>query len=296
MANRWIQAARLRTLPLTLSSIVLGTALAAEVSFFNPWVFVGCLLTALLFQVLSNFANDYGDGVKGTDANRTGEKRAVASGSISATEMKKAVYLFSVLSLASALALVFYATRQLNPWITLTFVVVGLAAIWAAITYTVGKNAYGYKGLGDIYVFVFFGLVGVGGSYYLQTSSLDALMFLPAASVGLLSVGVLNLNNMRDLDTDKEAGKITIALRLGLPGAKVYHTVLVLLAWDLAFLYSHFMGAKPFGWLYWLSLPLFIIHLRQVFKSTSAQLDPKLKQLALGTLLFVVLLSLSRVL
>lgn len=296
MANRWIQAARLRTLPLTLSSIVLGTALAAEVAFFNAWVFIGCLCTALLFQVLSNFANDYGDGVKGTDANRTGEKRAVASGSISALEMKKAVYLFAALSLLSALALVFYATRHLDLRITIAFIALGLAAIWAAITYTVGKRAYGYRGMGDLYVFLFFGLVGVGGSYYLQASELTWMVLLPAASVGLLSVGVLNLNNMRDLSTDKEAGKITVALRLGLPGAKVYHTILVLLAWDLAFLYSHFMGPKPYGWLYWLSLPLFVVHLRQVYKSTSEQLDPKLKQLALSTLLFVILLSLSRVL
>lgn len=294
--NRWISAARLRTLPLTFSCILLGTALAAEDGFFSGLTLFGCLLTALLFQVLSNFANDYGDGIRGTDAERTGEARAVASGLISPEEMRRAVLLMAILSFVSATALSFWATRNLGWLATLAFVLLGLAAIWAAITYTVGKRAYGYKGMGDLYVLAFFGFVGVGGSYFLQAATLDPLIFLPATSVGLFSVGVLNLNNMRDIVTDEAAGKITLPVRLGLGRAKVYHAVLLLLGWDAALLFNFLKPGGGWHNLYWLALPLFLFHLRTVIRSDARGLDPQLKRLALSTLLFVLLFSLSRLL
>src|SRR5690606_2797420 len=173
----WIAAARLRTLPLAFSSIILGTCLAASMGSYSITVFVLCLLTTLCYQVLSNYANDYGDGVKGTDADRVGEKRAVASGEISAASMKKAVWIFAVLSFIFGTWLSILATQGLPMIVTIGFVALGLLAIVAAITYTVGRRAYGYSGFGDISVLIFFGIVGVVGSYFLQTNMLNWEVF-----------------------------------------------------------------------------------------------------------------------
>lgn len=214
----YIQAARLRTLPLSISGIIVGSSLGfkeqlatgantSEFGIFGSAIFWLAIATTIAFQVLSNFANDYGDGVKGTDANRTGEQRMVASGVISSKQMKNAVVITAVLSLLLALGLIYVAFGSDNFLYTLLFTGLGLASIVAAIKYTVGKSAYGYSGFGDVFVFAFFGLLAVLGSYFLFTKSFDFFVVLPAVTIGLLSTAVLNLNNMRDRENDKKAGK-----------------------------------------------------------------------------------------
>lgn len=293
----WIAAARLRTLPLAFSSIILGTCLAASMGSYSITVFVLCLLTTLCYQVLSNYANDYGDGVKGTDADRVGEKRAVASGEISAVSMKKAVWIFATLSFIFGTWLSIIATQGLPIIVTIGFVVLGLLAIVAAITYTVGRRAYGYSGFGDISVLVFFGIVGVVGSYFLQTNMLNWEVFLPASSVGLLAVGVLNLNNMRDIENDKVAGKRTLVVMMGLKGAKIYHGVLIILAFDFAFLYNALMDSSFWSNLYFLSIPFLVANLFSVMRSFDAEdFDPLLKRLAITTLLFALTFGIGQVL
>lgn len=295
--KHWVASARLRTLPLAFSSIILGTCLAASHGYFNGLVFALCLITTLCYQVLSNYANDYGDGVKGTDDNRKGEQRAVAAGLITSIEMKRAVWLFALLSFSFGTWLSIVATRDLPMAITMGFILLGLLAILAAITYTVGKRAYGYRGFGDISVLVFFGYVGVVGSYFLQANAIDWRIFLPATAVGFLAVGVLNLNNMRDIETDKVAGKRTLPVLMGLKGAKVYHGLLIILAFDLAYLYNVFNKISFWQNLYFLSLPLLLISLLRALKANKPEeFEPLLKILALTTLLFSLLFGIGQIL
>jgi 1,4-dihydroxy-2-naphthoate octaprenyltransferase len=290
----WIAAARLRTLPLAFSSILLGTFLASFYGSFNPWILVLCLLTTLLYQVLSNYANDYGDGVKGTDDNRKGEKRSVASGVISAKQMRNAVIVVAALAFISGTALSILGTKGLPIAVTILFIGLGIVAIWAAIRYTVGKSAYGYRGQGDLYVLLFFGWLGVMGSFYLQAKSLNAWILLPATSVGMLAAGVLNLNNMRDREEDAKNGKITLAVRLGLRGAKKYQATLIIGALVLMTLFAWHETSSIMGFLFWLVSPLLI---RVLVKSIQAEkpeeFDPLLKPLAIGTLLFCVVAGLG---
>lgn len=283
----WIQAARLRTLPLAFSCIILGNFLAAAQGFFRWEILVLSLLTTLFFQVLSNYANDYGDGVKGTDDQRVGEKRMVGAGQVSSQQMKKVVYLFVTLSFISSTLLSYLALIRIGWPLVLLFIALGCLAILSAVFYTVGDTAYGYRGLGDLFVLIFFGWVGVGGSYFIQTASMDWFILLPASSVGLLAVGVLNLNNMRDIKTDELAGKKSLPVRIGLPYAKIYHIALMLLAIDLAFIYSNSHGGGSWRHLYWITLPLILWNLWSVSKAWKAQdFEPLLKRLALTTLLF----------
>lgn len=293
----WIEAARLRTLPLAFSSIILGTCLAAARAHFDGVIFILCLLTTLFYQVLSNYANDYGDGIKGTDDDRVGEKRAVATGSISLAAMRRAITVFAVLSFVSGTTLSILATSDMDIWVTLSFILLGFLAILAAITYTVGNRAYGYYGLGDLAVLIFFGVVGVGGSYFLQAGSLDWPVLLPALATGLLAVGVLNLNNMRDIATDRINGKNTLAVHFGLRGAKVYHLVLIVLAFDLAFVYNLLVEGSFWQNLYWLVLPLLLLNLNAALRAqTPSDFEPLLKVLAVTTLLFSVLFGIGQLL
>lgn len=230
MLLHWIRAARLRTLPLAVATVLAGSTVARQLSpsGFDYPVFALTLLTTILLQILSNFANDYGDGVKGTDALRThGNARAVQSGWITARQMKTAIVALAILCLLSGIALLIIALG--NNWASLlSFLLVGLAAIAAAILYTVGPHAYGYRGLGDVMVFLFFGWVGVVGTAWLQVKQFLPAMLLPAFAVGLLATAVLNLNNLRDLEDDQKAGKITIPVRLGFQNGLLYHHLLVL--------------------------------------------------------------------
>lgn len=227
MFKAYVQAARLRTLPLAIASIVTGSALAAYF-YQHDWVItILALLTAILLQVLSNFANDYGDFTKGTD-DHTRPDRALASGSISVGQMRNALIVTSILTLFCGISLLWVSFDSFN-YGFITLFVIGLVSIGAAIKYTVGKNPYGYSTLGDLAVFIFFGLVAVLGTYYLQAGKFDHGFFasiLPACGIGLLATGVLNINNIRDIEGDKQNGKITLAARLGKKGADIYQLVL----------------------------------------------------------------------
>ncbi|HMU07268.1 MAG TPA: 1,4-dihydroxy-2-naphthoate octaprenyltransferase [Kaistella sp.] len=299
----WIKAARLRTLPLSMSGIIMGSFIARWRILENggtwDWkIFAMAILVTLLYQILSNFANDYGDGIKGTDKLRgnEAEQRAVASGKISAKQMRNAVILFAILSLIATVALLylaFYPDFMKEFW---TFVGLGIACILAAIGYTVGKKPYGYLGLGDIFVFVFFGLVSVCGSYFLFTKTFDWDILIPATAVGMLSTAVLNLNNMRDIESDKLSGKKTLALRLGFKYAMVYEIVLLMLPLILILTFLGVNGFIKDGKYYpfivmILLFPMTALRRKIMAVKEPSELDPFLKQVGILTLMMAVLLA-----
>ena len=287
--STWLQAFRLRTLPLAVSSIIVGSALAVPYSrisaerTFSLEVMLLALLTAILLQILSNLANDLGDHLHGTDnAARVGPQRAVQSGSIPPAAMKRAMLLCGTLAFASGVALIVSALGI--RLMTLVFLLVGLLAIGAAVKYTFGRNPYGYAGLGDVSVFLFFGIVGVMGTHYLHARTIDWMHLLPAAGFGLLSAGVLNVNNMRDIRNDKASGKITLAVRLGPDAAKSYHGLLIIggLTCLMLFTALNFQGMPQWGFL--VTTSVLASHLRVVLRNHDpAALDPELKRLALAT-------------
>ncbi len=289
----WIRAARLRTLPLALASIAMGGLVASQYPGFRWQVVMMAAITTLFLQILSNLANDYGDSFSGIDnEQRVGPRRTVQSGEISSAAMKAAIALVSVLSLASGLILIFYSA-SLDALAALLFILLGLAAIAAAIKYTIGRNPYGYQGLGDLFVFLFFGLLAVGGTFYLATGQWHPIVLLPASAMGLLSTGVLNLNNMRDVDNDRISNKNTMVVKLGLKKAFVYHCLLVLLPFVLLTLYLILTGAGIHAFLFLLVLPLFVFDLVRIARIRGgALLDPFLRRLALKTLLLTLLFGL----
>ena len=249
-------------------------------------------LTTVLLQVLSNFANDYGDSQNGADnAERIGPSRAVQAGDISASEMKKAVILTALMAFITGCILLYVSGLRFNLQ-GFFFLVLGIAAIAAAIRYTAGKNPYGYKGHGDLFVFLFFGIVGVLGSSFLHDLHMpNALNLLPAISLGALSAGVLNLNNMRDRIPDEAAGKITLAVKMGAQNARRYHQALVFTAMMAITLYLFLEDSSWSSFIPMLSFPLFLKHIHFVRKNTQDKdLDPELKKLALGTFLLSLLL------
>lgn len=287
----WIHAARLRTLPLSMSGIILGSFIAKWRLNLdgNTWdwkIFALAMLVTLLYQILSNFANDYGDGIRGTDEKRVGELRAVAAGHITAAQMKIGVIVLAILSLAATIALLYRAflPDHLNSFYL--FIALGIACILAAIGYTVGKNPYGYYGLGDIFVFVFFGLVSVCGSYFLFTKSFSWDILLPATSVGLFSTAVLNLNNMRDIESDFASGKHTFALKLGFKHAMVYEIILLQLPLIimLAFMFINKLHETNhyYAFLFFiLMLPLMAIRRKIMEVKEPHELDQFLKQVGI---------------
>lgn len=290
MIKDWIEAFRLRTLPLALSSIVMGGGLAFWQGKFALSIFLLSILTTIFLQVLSNLANDYGDSVHGADSqDRTGPSRAVQTGAISKQSMKKAIYIAAGLSFISGITLLYMAFPDSLIYVVV-FLIIGLLAIYAAITYTAGEKPYGYAGLGDISVFLFFGIVGVFGSNFLYTKTIELSILLPAVSCGLFATGVLNVNNIRDIDSDKLAGKRSIPVRIGRSVAVNYHLMLLLVALVAAVFFSfyNFVGWTQF--IFILTVPLFAINFLAVKNKTNAMsLDPYLKQLALSTLIFVIL-------
>jgi 1,4-dihydroxy-2-naphthoate polyprenyltransferase len=287
----WVNAARLRTLPLALSSSLMGSFAAYQDGRFKWNVFGLALLTTLFLQILSNLANDYGDSVNGADnAERVGPARAVQSGKISAYDMKRAVVITSVLAFISGILLIGAGVGYSNwlPWVV--FLLVGLLAIAAAILYTAGSNPYGYKGFGDLFVFLFFGITAVVGTYYLHTENLRALVLLPAVTIGFLSTAVLNLNNMRDVEGDARSGKRTMVVLMGSSYAKIYHTFMVVGALVAITTWSVWHFESIWQFLFLLAIPLFLRHLLVVFRNkVPAALDPQLKILALSTFVLVLL-------
>ncbi|MFT4736015.1 MAG: 1,4-dihydroxy-2-naphthoate octaprenyltransferase [Cyclobacteriaceae bacterium] len=291
--KHWIGAFRLRTLPLAFSSIFMGSFLAYYEGYFDPIILMLALLTTLFLQVLSNLANDYGDAQSGVDSDdREGPSRAVQSGVISALTMKNALVLFSVLSFLSGTFLILYVFNE--QWkLILLFLLIGISAIWAAIKYTVGKSPYGYAGMGDFFVLIFFGFIGVGGTYFLFAQSFNALMILPSLSSGLLAVGVLNVNNIRDITSDAVAGKRSIPVRLGKFKASIYHIFLLTGAAAAGVGFYLMNDLQWSSWLFMFSLPLFLFNAVNVFRKSEAQIDPYLKHLALSTLAYTLLFGLG---
>lgn len=300
----WIQAARLRTLPLSMSGIILGSFIArwriTENGGTWDWkIFALALVVTLLYQILSNFANDYGDGVKGTDKLRVNEaeQRAVASGRITANQMRNAVILFAVLSLIATIALLYLAFFKDNLMQEFyTFVGLGIASILAAIGYTVGKKPYGYLGLGDIFVFIFFGLVSVGGSYFLFTKTFSWDILLPATAVGMLSAAVLNLNNMRDIESDRASGKKTLALRLGFRNAMIYQIILLQLPLIIMLVFIMMNGlhtqGKYYAFMFFiLMFPMTGLRRKIMQVKEPKELDPFLKQVGIITFMMAVLVA-----
>lgn len=301
--KHWLHAFRLRTLPLAVSSIIVGSGLAYRFHVLEPtaptfkWsVFLLALLTAILLQILSNLANDLGDHQHGTDnVDRVGPQRAVQSGAITPAQMRRAMLVCGFLAFISGCTLITVALGSTPE--TLQFLTLGLLAIAAAVKYTFGKNPYGYAGLGDISVFLFFGLIGVYGSFYLQERWLLTWIWYPAAAFGLLSTGVLNVNNMRDIQNDGANGKRTLVVRMGASNARIYHTLLVMggLTCLVAFTFQN--DSSWTKWLFLLVVPGFIVHLKRVWTAPEPRaLDPQLKVLAMGTFVTALLFSLGLIL
>ena len=290
----WISAFRLRTLPLALSTIGMGTFLAIEQGVFSLNVFIWAITTTVFLQVLSNLANDYGDSINGADSiHRIGPERAVQSGVITIAEMRRGIVVLAILSLVSGIALLYVALgiQSLDFYI---FLALGLLSIIAAYTYTAGKRPYGYAGFGDIMVLIFFGVLGVGGSFYLYSHELDYTMLLPSLAMGLLATGVLNINNIRDERSDKLAGKQTIPVRFGHSAAIKYHWALLVLCILLSAVY---LGLHEFSYSYllWLAgLPLIFVNGIQISRIKQEKLlDPYLKQLAITTFVYMIFFGLA---
>lgn len=304
--KHWIEAARLRTLPLSVSGIIVGSMYAlanptddvlTPTEVFNWKLFAFAILTTLGLQILSNFANDYGDGIKGTDnEDRVGPKRTIQSGVITPQAMKSAIILTSGLTLFSAIYLIYLAFGAHNLGYSLFYLILGIAAISSAIRYTVGNSAYGYRGFGDVFVFVFFGLVSTLGVNFLYSKQLDAILILPATAIGFLSVAVLNLNNMRDEASDRKSGKNTLVVKMGIENAKKYHYFLIVGAMVLVLIFallSHFHFDQYLFLIAYLPLVKHLITVRK--NQNNKLLDPELKKVALSTFALSVLLALCMI-
>ena len=304
--KHWIEAARLRTLPLSVSGIIVGSMYAlanptenvlTPTEVFNWKLFAIAIVTTLGLQILSNFANDYGDGLKGTDnEDRVGPKRTIQSGLITPQAMKRAIVLTSGLTLLSAIYLIYLAFGAHNLGYSLFYLILGIVAIASAIRYTVGNSAYGYRGFGDVFVFVFFGLVSTLGVNFLYSKQLDAILFLPATAIGFLSVAVLNLNNMRDEASDRKSGKNTLVVKMGIENAKKYHYFLILGAIALVVLFAILSHFKFDQYLFLLAFVPLVKHINTVVKNQNSKLlDPELKKVALSTFALSILLALCMI-
>lgn len=290
----WISALRPRTLFLAAATTICGSSIAYSTGSFSLLVFMLTLLTATILQLLSNMANDLGDYQHGTDTTgeRVGPRRTVQSGAISPQQMKRGIYFVVCLAAVVGMLLIYSALQFMQIKYVLIFLLLGAASIAAAIKYTAGKNPYGYKGLGDIFSFIFFGLVSVIGTYFLHTHSVDFRPFLPAIGLGLLTVAVLNINNMRDMANDKKSGKTTIAVRLGLKNAKIYHAALTIGSIGCFTGYSILYSTHWYEYLYMITFVIFVKILTDIFRiQENRLLDPYLKYTSMGTFILSICFS-----
>ncbi|SDE74696.1 1,4-dihydroxy-2-naphthoate prenyltransferase [Pricia antarctica] len=292
----WLNAARLRTLPLSVSGVLVGTGLANYYGKSDVLIFILSLFTTIGFQVTSNFANDYGDGVRGTDNDdRIGPKRALQRGILTRKVLKRGILISVVIDALLVISLIYAAFGPQNLLFSILFLILGAASIWAALKYTIGASAYGYKGLGDVFVLLFFGWVAVLGTLFLYTNFLTPWAFLPATAIGLLSAGVLNLNNLRDLNSDKKAKKNTLVVLLGFVNGKIYHYLLLVSAFVCIalFLYLNF-ESSPVSYFPLLAFIPIFFHLRKIYLTSSPDvIDPELKKLALSTFFLAVLMYIN---
>ena len=294
----WLSAFRIRTLPLSISGIVVGSCFAVYNGFFNPLIFILALLVTVALQILSNLANDYGDGIKGTDNHtRVGPTRAIQSGKITPQQMMEALKINVLIVIVLTMLLIFKAFGHGYFLYTLLFFILGGVSVYAAMKYTMGDSAYGYRGLGDVYVFIFFGLVSVIGSYFLYAKQLDHIVVLPALAVGLLSVGVLNLNNMRDIESDKLSNKMTLAVKLGKQRSRNYHLFVVISAMILGIIFAILYYTSLWNFLFLIAYIPILIHIKKIINAkVSSDFDSQLKVLALSTFLFSLLLGVGYIL
>lgn len=292
----WLESLRPRTLLLALASSVTGSALAAWQGHFQWDIALMVLVSAALLQILSNLANDYGDAVKGSDtAARIGPRRGMQKGLINLAQMKRALFITIGLAIFSGITLIVLACKK--PSDIISFLFLGLIAIIASITYTVGKKPYGYMGLGDISVLIFFGWLSVAGTYYLLTNQLDTIVILPATACGLLAAAVLNINNLRDIDSDRMNGKNTLAVRLGSQVARYYHLFLIAGAVLCLLFFTLFNVHGWFGWLFILAIPLLYRHVAFVLRHPTAEaMRPMLEDMVKCTLLINILFSVGIIL
>lgn len=291
----WLSAFRLRTLPLSVSGIIIGSCFAYFNGAFDAVIMFFAILVTISLQVLSNLANDYGDSVNGIDnETRVGPMRAVQSGAITSDQMLKAIRLNVIIVMVLTLMLILFAFGQNYLLYGFLFFILSALSIYAAIKYTVGTSPYGYRGLGDIFVFLFFGMLSGVGGYFLYTKQLDHLIFLPSIALGFLSVGVLNLNNMRDIESDKISEKRTLAVKLGKKNAKIYHIALVATAMFIALIFGILYFRSFWNLLFLLTYIPLAIHIKHIFNATAPKdFDSQLKVLALTTFLFSLLLGLG---
>lgn len=294
----WLSAFRLRTLPLSVSGIIIGSCFAHYNGKFDGTIMTFAILLTISLQILSNLANDYGDGIRGTDNDdRIGPERAIQSGAITPDEMFHGIKMNILIVIVLTVGLIFVSFGSKNFMYAMLFFLLSGLSVYAAINYTVGSSPYGYRGLGDVFVFIFFGLLSVIGSYFLYTKNVDHHVILPAISLGLLSMGVLNLNNMRDIDSDTAAGKKTLAVKLGAKKAKQYHITLIVLAIVISFIFSILYFSRVYILLFYLAYIPLIIHINKIQKASSPKdFDPQLKVLALTTFLFSLLLGVGYIL
>ncbi len=285
-----IKSMRLRTLPLSLSGVILGVTLAADKTDVSPWTAALIFLTTVCLQILSNLSNELGDTLSGTDsADRQGPKYALGSGDMTIGDIKKLILMFIGLCVISGLAMIQVSFGSLFKTESICLEALGAAAIVGAMKYTLGKNPYGYRGLGDVFVFIFFGLVSVLGGYYVAARELPPLiMLLPASAIGCFSVGVLNVNNIRDMKTDA-VNRVTVAIKLGMKGARIYQTVLVTLGWALILVFCAVYDFAPGHYIFIITLPLYIKHLQGVWTRSERALDPMLPMLVISTFFLSIL-------
>lgn len=294
----WLSAFRLRTLPLSVSGIIIGSCFAYYNGKFDGLIMTFAILLTIALQILSNLANDYGDGVRGTDnENRIGPERAIQSGAITPVEMFEGIKINILVVIILTVGLIFTSFGSKYFLYAMLFFLLSGFSVYAAINYTVGSSPYGYRGLGDVFVFIFFGIVSVVGSYFLFTKHVNHHVWLPAISLGLLSMGVLNLNNMRDIESDKLSGKETLAVKLGKDKAKTYHITLIILAIVVSIVFSILYYSRLWNFLFYITFIPLLIHINKVRKATHPiDYDPQLKVLALTTFLFSILLGVGYIL
>ena len=281
---------RLRTLPLSLAGVVLGMMLALKTHEASVWLIVWLLLTTVSLQILSNLSNELGDYLSGTDGEqREGPLYSLSQGAISVGGFKVLIAVFVILCCVFGAAMIWTSFGTFLAWQPIMLLLLGVAAIWAAMHYTLGKNPYGYRGLGDVFVFIFFGLVSVLGAYYVVAHTIDSWsLFLPAITIGCFSVGVLNVNNIRDIESDA-GSRTTLPMKIGVLNAKVFQSVLIVLGWLCMSLYTMINYTSCWNLLYFITLPIFLIHLNMLWKRNGKALDPALPLLVISTFVFAVL-------
>ena len=289
----WLRAARPRTVLLSFSGVMMGGFLAFTQDLFYPSVIVFAAFTAVLLQILSNLANDLGDFKKGTDnSRRKGPQRELQSGAISEKEMQIGIALVGAAALLSGAMLIFLVARL--TWTELAvFAALGFAAVVASLLYTLGKRPYGYRGLGDLFCFIFFGWAAVFGTYYLATKNLDFSVLLPASAMGFMSNAVLNINNMRDFENDRASGKNSLVVKIGLQRAYIYHLILIIGAFLFLTLFCLINQLSWYCYTFWLLAPLFAKDLVRIKKSEPAQLDPLLPKQVVKTFLLVLVFGVT---